>query len=217
GGGGPGLARALGGGADPCVPGTDRRRPPQAGGAGRVSGFMGGLSLYLRRVQAAVRAKMQYKGDFVTGLLLYAVLSATDFLMIAAILTRFPRLGGWDVYEVGLLYGMASIATGLYRTLGAELHSFERYLLRGEFDELLLRPRLSLLTIMWRGVDPQRAASALERAIGLSPCPHPPIEARGLAALQAAHEAAPLQFWTLVPFPLALRSSTFGLWAVPVH
>jgi len=181
-----------------------------------VSGFMSGLSLYLRSVQAAMRAKMQYKGDFVTGLLLYAVLSATDFLMIAAILTRFPRLGGWDVYEVGLLYGMASIATGLYRTFGAELHAFERYLVRGEFDVLLLRPWPTLLTLLGRNVEPERLGNALQGAIILSLCAHRLMETGVLDALEVAYVAAASLFGTLVPFSLALLTAAVGFWVVRV-
>ena len=181
-----------------------------------MSGFVSGLSLYLRSARAAMRAKMQYKGDFVAGLLLYAALSATDFLMIAAILTRFPRLGGWDVYEVGLLYGMASIAMGLYRTFGAELHEFERYLVRGEFDVLLLRPWPTLLTLLGRNVEPERLGNALQGAIILSLCAKRLMDAGALDPLEVAYVAAASILGTLVPFSLALITAAAGFWVVRI-
>lgn len=181
-----------------------------------MTGLLPAVQLYLRSVQSAMRAKMQYRADFITGLLLYGVLSATDFLMIAAILTRFPRLGGWDVYEVGLLYGMASVAMGLYRTFGAELHEFERYLVRGEFDGLLVRPWPTLFTLLGRNVEPERLGNSLQGALLVGICSWRLWETGALDALEVAYVAAVSIMGTLVPFSLALITAAFGFWVVRI-
>ncbi len=174
------------------------------------------IALYLRSVQAALRAKMQYRTDFLTGLVLYGVLSATDFLMVAAILARFSRIGGWDVYEVGLLYGMASIAMGLYRTFGAELHAFERYLVYGEFDALLLRPWPTLLTLLGRSVEPERLGAVLQGAVILAVAGHRLVETGALSPLGLAYVAAGSLLGTLVPLSLSLITAAAGFWVVRI-
>ena len=63
---------------------------------------MTALRLYGRLAAASLRAKMQYKLDFLMNTLFYATLTMADFLMLAAIMLRFKEVGGWDIYEVGL-------------------------------------------------------------------------------------------------------------------
>lgn len=174
------------------------------------------IGLYGRSVRAALRAKMQYKADFLMGCFLYALLSAMDFLMVAAILTRFPRLGGWDVYEIGVLYGMSSIAMGLYRTFAAELHEFERYLVQGEFDGLLLRPWPTLLTLLGRSVEPERLGAVLQGALILGIAAHRLMEAGTLSVFGLAYIAGASLMGTLIPFSLSLITAAVGFWVVRI-
>lgn len=115
---------------------------------------------------------MQYKLDFVVSTLLYALLTAVDFLTVAAILYRYPTVGGWNIYEIALLSGIMSTAYGIYRTMAAELHNFEHYLVTGEFDNLLTRPWPTLASLLTRGFDLGRIGAAVQgmvlTAVGLS-------------------------------------------------
>jgi len=111
------------------------------------------MALYFRLVAASIRARMQYKLDFIITFVLYALLTAVDFLFVATVLYRYRYIMGWNVYEVALLSGVASSAFGLYRTFGAELNSFERYLVNGDFDSLLIRPWPTLATLLSRSFD----------------------------------------------------------------
>lgn len=183
-------------------------------GPGR--GVLGGVRLYLQCVRAALRAKMQYKADFILGSVLYSLFTVTDFLMLAAILTRFPRIAGWDVYEVGLLYGMSWIAMGLYRTFAPELHNFERYMVRGEFDSLLLRPWPTLLTLLGRNVEPVRLGAVFQGALILGVSAKHLFEAGKLDAFGLAYVVAASLGGTLIPFGLSLITASVGFWAVRI-
>lgn len=77
--------------------------------------------VYVRLAGASLQAKMEYKLNFLLSTLLYALLSAVDMLLLAAVLSRFHSVGGWDVYEAALLYGLSSAGMGLYRALTAEV------------------------------------------------------------------------------------------------
>lgn len=177
---------------------------------------MTGLVLYLQSVRAALRAKMQYKTDFVVGALFYGLLTVADFLMLAAILTRFPRVGGWDVYEVGLLYGMSWIAMGLYRTFASELHDFERYLIRGEFDGLLLRPWPTLLTLLGRNVEPARLGAVLQGAVILGISAKRLLQTGTLDAFGLVYVVAASIVGTLIPFGLSLITAAVGFWVIRI-
>jgi len=177
---------------------------------------MTAVVLYLRCVRAALRAKMQYKTDFVMGSLFYGMLTVADFVMLAAILTRFPSVAGWNVYEVGLLYGMSWIAMGLYRAFAPELHEFERYMVQGEFDVLLLRPWPTLLTLLGRNVDPARLGAAFQGAVILAISAKTLFETGTLDAFGVVYVAAASVVGTLIPLGLSLMTAAVGFWAVRI-
>ncbi|HYF95835.1 MAG TPA: ABC-2 family transporter protein [Symbiobacteriaceae bacterium] len=120
------------------------------------------MSLYFRLLGAGIRCRLQYKFDFLVTTVLYALLAAVDFLTVAAILYKYRSVSGWDVYEVALLSGLASTANGLFRVFGSELVEFERYLVTGEFDSLLIRPWPALATLLSRNFDLGRAGAFVQ-------------------------------------------------------
>lgn len=126
------------------------------------------MRLYLRLLGAAIRGKMQYKWDFVFSTLLYAVLTAIDFLTVAIILLRYEVIAGWSLYEVALLAGVAAASYGLYRVFAAELDAFERYLVGGDYDSLLIRPWPALLSLLVRTFDLGRVGAILQGYLVLS-------------------------------------------------
>ena len=172
------------------------------------------LRIYARLAVASLRAKMQYKLDFLVNTLLWGALTTADFLMLAAIMLRFERVGGWDIYEVGLLYGMAWIATGLYRTFASELHNFDQYVVHGEFDALLVRPWPTLLTLLGRNLEPHRLGAVLQGAIILG------LSARHLLAVGTldrfglVYVLASSIYGALIPFSLSLITAAFAFWVV---
>lgn len=120
------------------------------------------MELYLRLLRASIRARMAYKLDFIITSLLYALITASDFLTVAAILLRYPSMAGWGLYEVALLSGIASASKGFYRVFASELDGFERYLVNGEYDSLLIRPWPALLSLLARNFDLARVGAVLQ-------------------------------------------------------
>lgn len=129
------------------------------------------MALYFRLLASSIRARLQYKWDFLFTTLMYSALVAVDFVVVAAILYRYRSVAGWNVYEVALLSGVVSVSFGLFRTFAAELETFERYLVTGEFDQLLIRPWPTLASLLSRNFDLGRAGAILQGivviAIGL--------------------------------------------------
>ena len=52
----------------------------------------------------------------------------------------FETLGGWRPGEVAFLYGLSTLSFGLAHTLSAGFDGFQRQIVRGEFDRVLVRP-----------------------------------------------------------------------------
>lgn len=175
---------------------------------------MNALRLYGRLAAASLRARMQYKMDFLMSTFLYGMLTVSDFLMLAAIMLRFREVGGWNIYEVGLLYGMSWIAMGLYRTFAPELHNFDRYIVYGEFDSLLVRPWPTLLTLLGRNFEPHRLGAAVQGGIILWISVSHLTQAGVLDGLDVAYIVAASIVGALIPFGLSLFTATLAFWVV---
>lgn len=81
------------------------------------------------------------------------LLLLVDFLGITVLLWKFTDIQGWTLYELGLIFGCATISEAMFRMFASEIHEFERYILQGEFDSLLIRPLSPLMLLLSRNID----------------------------------------------------------------
>lgn len=174
------------------------------------------MKLYFRLLGASVRARMQYKFDFLVSMSLYALGASLEFLTLAAILHRYSNIGGWNLYEVTILCGIANSSYGLFRVFGTELNGFERYLVTGEFDGLLVRPWPSLATLLSRNFDLARAGAALQGIFMIF------LGVSGVIAQGAPVWVAPYAFLmplagTLVVAAMCLVTAAAGFWLTRIE
>lgn len=131
---------------------------------------MSAIRLYGKLLRASVRSVMQYKFSFVLATFFQLWISVSDFLVVLTILWHVRAIGGWSAAQVGVLYGVATTSMALYRMFGSELHGFQNYIIRGEFDGLLLRPWPTLLVLLSRRMEFFRLGGVIQglTALGIS-------------------------------------------------
>ncbi len=103
--------------------------------------------LCLRYLAVSVRAQMQYRVSTwmsVGGLL---VITAFEYASVWILFDRFGTLRGWNLAEIAVLYGMASVSFAIAEALGRGFSGFARFVLTGEFDRILVRPRSAALQV----------------------------------------------------------------------
>jgi ABC-2 type transport system permease protein len=170
------------------------------------------IRLYWKLVSASIRAQMEYKASFLANLFLYGALTSMDFLLVAAILLKFDDIQGWNLYEVGYLYAMATMVQSIYRTIANEIHAFEKYTVHGELDQLLIRPVSPLFILLTRQVNLNQLGGLLQGALILI------ISLIGLGRTGGNWEAAliylpvGLLLGTIVVFSIALVTATTAIW-----
>lgn len=106
------------------------------------------LILYRVLIRTSIRSRMQYKFNFLLASVLAALIQISEFLMIAIVLDRFGAIQGWSIYEIGYLFAVMTLSKTLYRTFADEVHHLEKYLVGGDFDQLLTRPMPVLLALL---------------------------------------------------------------------
>jgi ABC-2 type transport system permease protein len=129
------------------------------------------LRLYLRLVGARVRAQMQYRVSFWLELIGFFLITALEFALVAVLLARFGQVGGWNLGEVALLYGLASLSFSLAEMVGRGFDSpFERMIQLGAFDGVLARPLGSFFQVLTAEFQLRRLGRSFQAIAVLAYC-----------------------------------------------
>jgi ABC-2 type transport system permease protein len=122
-------------------------------------------ALCARLIAARVRAQLQYRLAFALDSVGVFAIAFLDFAAILIIFHNIPRLGGWSVGEVALLYGMSGLAWALVDMVFGHLDVFLPQQIReGNFDLILIRPRGTLLQVLTADFQLRRLAKAVQAA-----------------------------------------------------
>ena len=112
---------------------------------------MNPISLYLRLVRIAIKARMQYRADFVTGILGVIVMNVVNISLIGILVSRFADLNGWTIWEVVFLYSLWILGHSLFSLFMWHIRTLEDYLVQGTFDQFLLRPASAFVLFTLNG------------------------------------------------------------------
>jgi ABC-2 type transport system permease protein len=96
--------------------------------------------IYVKLIGARVRAQMQYRVSFVLMCISSATMTFIEFAAIVVLFSRVPRLAGWSLWEVALLYAIAETSFATAELAGSAFDDFQRRVAEGTFDRVLTRP-----------------------------------------------------------------------------
>ncbi len=98
------------------------------------------LSIYIKLIITAIRAKMEYRFTFLFMFVALSVYYLGQIGVVIVVLSKFHTIDGWTVGEIAFLYGLMVFSQGITTLLFASLNEFETLMISGEFDRLLVRP-----------------------------------------------------------------------------
>jgi ABC-2 type transport system permease protein len=174
------------------------------------------MTLYWKLVKASLKSQLEYKLAFSFELVMYMILQALDFLLVAAILLKFDTVGGWNLYEVGYLFAISSFVRSLYRVFANDIHTFEKYTVNGEFDQLLTRPVSPLMLMLSRGIYWNQIGGCLQGAIMLVFCLSG-MHAQGVSIWPALlYLPVSILCGAVIVFSLGLATATIGFWTAKI-
>ena len=106
------------------------------------------LALYGRLVRGHVQSQLQYRTSFAADVLASAVVSVLDFVAILIIFSNVSALGGWSIAEVGVLFGLSTVAFAITDLVVGHLDRLPDLIRAGTFDLVLVRPRGTLFQVI---------------------------------------------------------------------
>src|SRR5215467_9963386 len=96
-------------------------------------------------IGTSVRSAMAERGSFFMRVILMAVNNAIFFTFWIVLLSRVPRIRGYTLGDVAVLYGIVAIAHGVAVFVAGGVQSLARFIHDGELDALLVQPKPTLL------------------------------------------------------------------------
>lgn len=96
-------------------------------------------------VSTSVRSAMAERGAFLMRVILMAVNNAIFFTFWIVLLSRVPRIRGYTLGDVAVLYGTVAVAHGLAVFVAGGIQYLARVIHDGELDALIAQPKPTLL------------------------------------------------------------------------
>jgi ABC-2 type transport system permease protein len=126
------------------------------------------LRIYLKLIKISMKAKMQYRADFITGIISIVFINAVSIGSISIVVHRFLNLNGWNVWEMMFLYSMFMIGHSIFSLLFWHFTSMDDYIVKGTFDQFLIRPLSPLVQLLGREIQYLGFGDVLVALTGLS-------------------------------------------------
>ncbi len=114
---------------------------------------MGNLRLYGQFLRVAVLGKMQYKTDFLVGVISILVLNAVNLSLIGILVYNFNTLGNWDIWDLLFLYSFWMLCRGIYGIFFGHFMDLEELIVSGNFDAYLIRPVSPFLQLLGKDIN----------------------------------------------------------------
>lgn len=110
------------------------------------------LAVYLTMIRAAVLTRLEYRADFLMGILGVFILNAGTLATTWVLLSRFETLNGWNFWEIVFLYNLWLLGHGIRAIFFRHINMLEQFIVEGTFDQLLTRPASALVQFLGREV-----------------------------------------------------------------
>lgn len=95
-----------------------------------------------------LRTQASFRTSFVADLAGQVLIVAFEFLELWVILAQVGVLGGLDLPQVAVVYGLGALAFGLADLVFGEIDALSTYIRSGRLETLLVRPLPALLQIV---------------------------------------------------------------------
>ncbi len=106
------------------------------------------MTLYWKYAWMHIRSSMQYRLSFFISMYGQFINTLLTFVTIYLLFDRFGSLLDYSLGEVALCFGVVNVAFSLAECFARGFDRFDRLIVKGDFDRLLLRPRSLVLQVL---------------------------------------------------------------------
>lgn len=111
------------------------------------------MRLYFKSLALHLKSMLEYKTSFIISFLSQILVFFSYYFIVLSLFTKFDNIKGFTLYEVLLCFSIIQFGFAFCETFARGIDVFDRLIVRGEFDRLLLRPRNIILQILCSDAD----------------------------------------------------------------
>jgi ABC-2 type transport system permease protein len=169
------------------------------------------MRLWTRYASVGLRSQMQYRTTFLVRSLIDFGVILSDLAPVWVLSKYFGHLDGWTFAELALLYGMVGTSWGIIEVTLRGFENFAAYLVQGDLDRLLIRPRSIVLQVAAHDFEARKLARILQAgaALGIA-CAVLGLGPTSLAWIALGVAGGVLAFAGIVMFGAAVQFWTLG-------
>lgn len=123
------------------------------------------MKLYFKAFKLNVKSFMQHKASFILSFISQLITVFSYYFMIIALFSKFSNIKGFTVYEVLLCFGIIQFGFSFNELFARGLDQFDRLIIEGSFDRLLLRPKNIIIQVLSTDADLTKSARLLEATV----------------------------------------------------
>lgn len=98
------------------------------------------LRVYFQAYSASLQAKLEYRTDFVVGVITSMMMQGASLSLLWIVLGNVPTLSGWSAPEVLFLFGMTAACVGGSELFFNQIWVLPLSIVQGDLDRLLTYP-----------------------------------------------------------------------------
>lgn len=111
------------------------------------------VNLYTKYFKYNLKKQIEYKMSFILNSISQLFVFFSYYFVILAIFEKFNNIKGYTLYEILLCFSIIQFGFSFNETFFRGIDRFEDFIIKGDLDRLLLRPRNILLQVLCSEID----------------------------------------------------------------
>jgi len=123
------------------------------------------MYLYFKYMKLHFKKMMQYKTSFILSFISQVFIFFTYYFTIIALFDKFSNVNGFSLYEVLLTFSIIQFGYSINEVFARGIDHFDRLIVEGEYDRILVRPKNVLLQVLGYEIDYTKLSKVLQALI----------------------------------------------------
>ena len=106
------------------------------------------MKIYFKSLKLHLKSMLEYKASFIATFLSQIIVFFSYYFVILALFTKFDNIKGFTMYEVLLCFSIIQFGYAFCETFARGIDQFDRLIIQGDFDRVLLRPKNIIIQVL---------------------------------------------------------------------
>ena len=129
------------------------------------------INLYFTCIKRSIISRLEYKKDTLIAIFSFLIANVCSVLSIYFIINSIPLLEGWDIYQIGFLYGFSMLPVAIDHLFSDDLWLVAYHKVKnGEMDRYFIKPIPVLFQVIAETFQPEGFGELIVGIVMLGIC-----------------------------------------------